>query len=201
MAETASSELNPWIAIWTEPRATIQQIVDGDPKHLVLILAPLAGAADALTRNSELAFSSEGAFVGLALVGAVLGFVMLYVYAYLLRWTGKWLGGTGELVAIRAVYVWSSIPKIVSGMLMTLVWVVLALTPGPVAGIDIAVMLMIVTLGAWSFVLHCKCLGQVQGFSAWKGLANSLLATLAVIVPIAGVGILFSVLLAALSGM
>lgn len=30
----------------------------------------------------------------------------------------------------------------------------------------------------WSLVLQCKCLGEVQGFSAWKAILNYLLAGL-----------------------
>jgi hypothetical protein len=49
---------------------------------------------------------------------------------------------------------------------------------------EVAVGLMILTLGIWSFVLNCNCLGQVQGFSAWKGLANMMLSFTVVVVPI-----------------
>jgi hypothetical protein len=34
-----------------------------------------------------------------------------------------------------------------------------------------------------------KCLGEAQGFSAWKALANSLVAVLVMIAPLAIVGI------------
>ena len=177
-------ELNPWVSMWTEPQATIRQILDRDPTHLVLILAPLLGIAEALTRNSALAYSSIEAFVGLVVTGAILGVVLLYLGAYLIRWTGGWMGGTASLVSIRAAYAWSSLPKILSGILLLAAWGVAALMPGPIAGMDLAVILMIVTLAVWGVVLHCHCLGEVQGFSAWKALANSILALLLGIVPI-----------------
>ena len=177
-------ELNPWVSMWTEPQATIRQILDRDPTPLVLILAPRLGIAEALTRNSALAYSSIEAFVGLVVTGAILGVVILYLGAYLIRWTGGWMGGTASLVSIRAAYAWSSLPKILSGILLLAAWGVAALMPGPIAGMDLAVILMIVTLAVWGVVLHCHCLGEVQGFSAWKALANSILALLLGIVPI-----------------
>jgi len=176
--------INPWLSIWTEPRATIQQVVDGDTNMMVLILAPLAGIASALTRNSGLAYSGLENFLGLVVAGGIGGYVIVFLGAYLVRWTGGWLGGTASLSSIRAASVWSSIPAITSAVLLLLLWVVLSQLSGPVAGMEVAAQLMILTLGIWSFVLTCKCLGQVQGFSAWKGLANMLLSLTVVLVPI-----------------
>jgi hypothetical protein len=44
-----------------------------------------------------------------------------------------------------------------------------------------------VILGVWAIVVFLKCLGEVQGFSAWKALGNYLLLCLVIIVPILGV--------------
>jgi hypothetical protein len=157
MDNEKQEQLNPWLSIWSEPRATIQQVVDGDTNMMVLILAPLAGIASALTRNSGLAYSGLENLLGLVVAGCIGGYLFVFLGAYLLRWTGYWLGGTASLSSIRAASVWSSIP---------------------------AIGLMILTLGIWSFVLNCNCLGQVQGFSAWKGLANMMLSFTVVLVPI-----------------
>ena len=176
--------INPWLSIWTEPRATIQQVVDGDTNMMVLILAPLAGIASALPRNIELAYSGLDNLLGLVLAGCIGGYVFVFLSAYLTRWTGYWLGGTASLVSIRAAHVFSSIPMITSAVLLLLLWVVLSHLNGPIAGMEIGIRLMIATLGIWSAVLYCKCLGQVQGFSAWKGLANMMLSLTVVVVPI-----------------
>jgi hypothetical protein len=184
MENEEQEKLNPWLSIWTEPRATIQQVVDGEPKLMVLILAPLAGIADALRSNNELAYSGLENLIGLVVAGGIGGYVIVFLGAYPVRWTGGWLGGTASLGAIRAAGVWSSVPKITSAVLLLLLWVVLSQLSGPVAGMEVAAQLMILTLGIWSFVLSCKCYGQVQGFSAWKGLANMLLSFAVVVVPI-----------------
>jgi len=194
MKNEEQEKRNPWLSIWTEPRATIQQVVDGDPKLMVLILAPLAGIADALTRSNELAYSGVENFLGLVVDGGIGGYLFVFLGAYLLRWTGGWLGGTASLSSIRAASVWSSIPKITSAVLLIMLWVVFSQFSGPVEGMEVAFGLMILTLGIWSFVLSCKCLGQVQGFSAWKGLANMMLSLAVVVVPIIVIVIVVSVL-------
>jgi hypothetical protein len=42
-----------------------------------------------------------------------------------------------------------------------------------------------IVVGVWAIVIFLKALGQVQGFSAWKALGNTLLASLVVLVPLA----------------
>jgi len=51
-----------------------------------------------------------------------------------------------------------------------------------------------VVLNVWSFVIALHCLGQVQGFSAWRALGNQALTALVLLVPIAIIMFLFIVL-------
>ncbi|MCW5844566.1 MAG: hypothetical protein KIT77_25160 [Caldilinea sp.] len=51
-------------------------------------------------------------------------------------------------------------------------------------------------LQAWSAVLYAECVAQVQGFSAWRALLNTLLAGMLVIVP----GVLLLLALRMLAG-
>jgi hypothetical protein len=44
----------------------------------------------------------------------------------------------------------------------------------------------------WSVVAVLKCLGEVQGFSAWKAFANALLAGGIVLIPLFAAVVLFS---------
>ena len=39
-------------------------------------------------------------------------------------------------------------------------------------------------IAVWAFVVFLKCLGQVQGFSAWKALGNTLLVVPVILLPI-----------------
>lgn len=96
---------SPWLTIWTSPRATIRRIVDYDPKHLVLVLAMLAGFANALNTTSA---NNLGDILSIpiillicAIIGPIFGVIGLYVYGALLKWTGGWIGGQGSSVQIR----------------------------------------------------------------------------------------------------
>lgn len=192
--------LNPWSSIWTQPRATIQQIVDTNPRHSVLVLAALAGIGDVLNRASVKHLGDHLHWPMILLLAAVIGpiggILGLYVAGALLRWTGKWLGGNAPIEHVRAAVAWSNVPVIWA---LTL-WVpqiaifgqelFTAETPRISAHPALIYSLLgfgviDFTVGIWTLVVFFKCLGQVQGFTAWKAVGNSLLATLIIIVPIA----------------
>jgi hypothetical protein len=67
----------------------------------------------------------------------------------------------------------------------------------PALGIPlIALSLLEVVLGVWTFVLLCHTIAEVQGFrSAWRGLGNVVLAGAVIVVPL----LLFAFALSALT--
>jgi hypothetical protein len=102
--------------MWTRPRATIAQIVQRDPTHMVLVLAAIAGFGQALDRASmRSAGDTLGLptiFVAAAVAGPVDGLVTLYLGSLLLRLTGSWIGGKASGEQIRAAMAWSGVPLI-----------------------------------------------------------------------------------------
>ena len=52
MNSEAQQALNPWVAIWTRPRATIRQQVERDPEAWVLALVAMAGVGHLLSDAS-----------------------------------------------------------------------------------------------------------------------------------------------------
>jgi len=202
----------PWLTIWTRPRQTISRIAAETPTRMVLPLAALAGIADALAQNRNNSGDLTGALSGIEIMigalvaGPIVGIIVLYGFAALTWLTGRWIGGEGSPVTIRAAFAWASIPKI-TAMLVMLGPIVLY---GPKiltrdiglddAGVqswsDLVILgiflVIIVALRIWSFVVYLHCLGQVQGFSAWKALGNSLLAMLVLVVPIAVLSVILT---------
>lgn len=191
--------LNPWFSMWTRPRATIAQIVERDPTHLVLLLAALGGFGETLDRASMRSAGDTvdvpAIFLLAATGGSVGGIITLYLGGLLLRWTGSWIGGRASPEQIRAAIAWAGVPVIWS----LLLWIPeLALfgnelftsaTPRIDASIVLTVLLLSffvieTVIAVWAFVAFLKSLGQVQGFSAWKALGNTLLVVLVIIVPI-----------------
>ena len=198
---------NPWRSIWTEPRATIQRIVDSNPEAWVLSLAAIGGFSQVLDRASQRNAGDKldvlTIFLIAAAAGPVGGIVSLYVGGALIGWTGKWLGGRAPRQNIRAAIGWSNVPLVWSLAL----WVPeLALfgkelftsaTPRldeslPLTFTLVAFAVVEVAIAIWAIVVFLKCVGQVQGFSAWKALANVLLAVAVVVVPVVAMVLLLS---------
>ena len=104
--EIQPNDSNPWLSIWTSPRGTIRRIVDSDPKHHVIILAMLAGFGEFLDHaaggNAGDKFSLQVILIICAIVGPILGIVILYIGSALMRWTGSWLGGQASSIEVRA---------------------------------------------------------------------------------------------------
>ncbi len=192
--------LNPLLAIWTRPRATIQQIIDDDPEGWVLALAAIAGIGqtlnDASTRSSGDSLDLPSIFIIAVIAGPLLGILGLYAVGALLRWTGRWIGGHASQVEIRCASAWSQVPAIWAMLLwVPELWLFgsemfTEQTPridaDPTLQVVLLVIVMIeIVITIWSIVVFLECLGQVQGFSAWKALGNSILAGLVIVVPIA----------------
>ncbi len=189
--------LTPWTSIWTRPRETIREIVFSNPTRSVLLLTALAGFSTALD-NASIASMGDTLdlvmiFGIVAIVGPIGGIIGLYIGAALLRWMGMWIGGAASSMDIRAAMAWSNVP---------IIWALLLWIPkfflfgrelftSDTPKIDASERLIYSFLGfgvievlvsIWAFIIFLKCLGEVQGFSAWKALGNTLLAGLAPIV-------------------
>ena len=195
---TEAQALNPWISMWTKPRATIRQIVAADPRRLVLALAAVAGISEGFDIASNarefLDVTILPAVLSFAAVsGAILGICGLYICAAVVRWTGIWIGGQASSLHIRAAIAWSRLPVVWIAPL----WLPMTALYGQELFTDkapaldatvggqpaMALSLLCFYLAGfvaelWSFFLLLKSLGEVQGFSAWKALGNLILASL-----------------------
>ena len=177
---TEEKPLNPWFSIWLRPRATIQQIVDTNPTRLVLVLVVLAGLPSVFEVCSKKTSLPTSLFLSFIL-GPLLGIIILYIGGALLHLTGRWLGGLASPQNIRAALAWSNVP-IIWALLLWIPKLSLFWSTSDVSFIDnsdpVGFILLEKMIGIWSFVILLKCLGQVQGFSVWRALGNSILAAL-----------------------
>lgn len=203
---TPARSTTPWKDIWFQPRRTIQDIIDTDPRYDVLPLAALVGISNALDRAS---LKNAGDTLDLAVIigicvvgGAVSGLITLFLFGWLLEASGRWLGGRGSQLNLRAAMAWGSLPVICTLPL----WIPQIVLYGkeifsqeaPRIGGDpvpFTILLLVeLVLAVWGVVLVLKCIGQVQGFSAWRALGNLLLATLLIVVPLLLLLVLLTVL-------
>ena len=208
-AHNTAAELNPWVSIWTQPRATIQQIVDSDPEQSVLILAGIAGFVSTLdsVRDAGLGDGIPWFYIVLicALIGSLLGIAGLYVFSFLLHWTGKWLDGRASQPLIRAAGAWAQVP-IIWGLLLWVPLIALfgqdlfrsgsfGLESNPFFSYLVPITSIGIALGVWSLVLSLHCLAQVQGFSVWKALGNYVLVIAVVVIPVTIIFVIFLTML------
>jgi hypothetical protein len=199
VSEESSAVGNPWISAWRRPRATIQHIIDTDPEKQVVALAALSGIVQTFLNAISRSLGDQVALpvlLGLILiVGPILGVIGLYLWAVLLRWTGRWIGGNARTLNLRAAVAWGSAPMILGGIFLVPALLIgghelfteltprLEQRPLRLIAVGLLVVLQAVT-AIWSAIAMLKMIGQVQGFSAWRALGNSLLAALVVFVPL-----------------
>jgi hypothetical protein len=196
---TPIEKLNPWFSIWTKPRATMQQIIETNPTGFVLLLAAVSGYGEALNQASINGAGDQLAWplilVLAGIFGPIGGVIGLYLMGFIMHWTGRWIGGQASPQQLRAALAWASVPMI----WCLLIWIPELMLFGQElftstepniesdpfllsAAVGFGILETIIAV--WAFIVCLHCLGQVQGFSAWRALANTVLAGLVVLGPI-----------------
>jgi hypothetical protein len=155
----------------------------------VLLLGSLGGIAHMLfelsDRETEAKQPVEVLLGSAVVLGAVFGLLVLFIFPPVIRWTGRWLGGAGETSAIRTAIAWASVPYVASlavwGVEFWIIGSSLVTSPQrvesdpQVSSAAAAFGLVFAALSIWAIVLFVKCVGEAQGFPAWKAVLNSIL--------------------------
>lgn len=186
------------ISICIRPRETIQYIVDTHPKYLIfwlVILAPISTILHQFSLNHVGdSFQWPLMFLMVLILSGVVGLSGFYIISVLNYWTGKWIGGKASLESIQAAMAWSLVPIIFSLSLWVLAIALcgydLFTSKEPILSRSLSnTMMGILTtesiLEIWFVIIYCKCLGQVQGFSAWRAWVNNALSCFILMIPIA----------------
>jgi len=197
--------MNPFITIWFSPKRTIRAIVDQNPKFLVLFLALMAGAVEVGMQGVTLASQFNAPLLWTvifsAVIGGVLGLIGLYFFGFLYRWIGSWFGGKATGAEARAAVAWAKVPTFVIFGIWLLIYFLagdvlgaLSRAPEQLSGGTVALVLGYVAagfwFGTWSFVMLCLMLGEVHGFSGWKGLLIVLIQSVLLIPVVFVIGLL-----------
>jgi hypothetical protein len=173
---TVGLDGNPWLTIWTSPRATIRGIVDTDPTRNVLLLAVITGFNAVIGNTIQYQLGIITALLTSLFGGALYGIAVLYLNGLLLSITGRWLGGIATSEQIRASQAWASVPVVplaVGGLAMLLI-------PGALGPILLLYGVASIVLAIWCFVLCINTLAEVQQFSGWSAFGSMFLAGLLV---------------------
>jgi hypothetical protein len=190
--------ITPFLAIWTDPRATIRRIVETEPTRNVLALALVGGGLGALesawfaalghpatvSRLWPIAVAFRVAF------GAVWGVIGLYAAGWLVGVFCRALGGVASSIELRAALAWSSIPGITATAL-SIAAVLLGVINPPhfghhlmpkMNGSTAELGLLNGVLIFWGFIVQLKCIGEVNRFSAWRAFTAIILIAVALTV-------------------
>ncbi len=169
----------------------------------MLALAALSGIVNALDkaslRNAGDKMDTLTIWVFSFIGGPIGGILTLFLGGFLVRWTGKFLGGQGTSEHLRAAFSWTSVPLIASFPLLLAEAVFLGdemfksstpifdkLTDDNLVLLFtlLAVYVTGFVLSIWSVCLMIITISEVQGFSKWRAFANLIISVLVVIVPI-----------------
>lgn len=195
---TSDFPLTPWTSIWTKPRQTVRQVLDTDPKRHVLLLAALAGASNALGNGVELLANAPdlkwllGLCAEVVLIGAVVSMASLFVGAWILTGLGRLSGGVGRSFELRTAIAYANIISVwclpLNLCAVLLSWYVVH-NPGEIvmAGVLMAIGLMMIVCGIWYLVVLCATIAEAHQFSGRLGAATVLLPILLGVAIVLGV--------------
>jgi hypothetical protein len=197
---------NPWLTIWTRPRATIRGIVETKPGYGVLRIALLYSLFTAFSQLQSYTMAPREFRPGMlglfCLVGLLVWAPLIFLMGWLYAGVGRWLGGQATAREMRAAISWPLVPMLTTVPLWLVVYVVFAKTifgsepfflpsNSSLFLASLVVMMVQVVLSIWGFVLMLKTIGEVHRFSAWKALGTILLAGLVAGVVLLGIVLVF----------
>lgn len=186
---------NPWLAIWTQPRATIREIIADNPNRSLWILASIYGFCSLMNLFQSLMLGvrmSTGALFLLAVVlSPIWGYINFTVWSWFVTWTGKWFKGEGRFITIRSAYAWSCVPITLNIPL----WLLMVITFGHQLFVNFSgqalshskvtflffILISKVVLAMWSLVIYLNALAEVQKFTMIRAILNVVVAALILI--------------------
>lgn len=186
-------KFNPWLTIWTQPRATIRRIVEENPNRSLWLLAAIYGFVSLINNAQTLALGQTLGLLSIFLLVIVLapiwGYIFFTIWSFSVFLVGKLFKGAGAFRAVRAAYTWSCVPFTVNLIL----WIVLTcifgqklFTLNPISenlteGLTyfmFFVLIARVVLAVWSLVIYFNALAEVQMYSVLKAIFNVILAAI-----------------------
>ncbi len=195
----------PFFSIWRRTRKTTRKAIDLKVFRYSIILVLAAGIAMFFHIASDEGWGDDLALHWLILLGLTAGpaayLLWIFFYTWLIKITGKILRGKGTYKELFIAGALGDIPMIWSG----LIWVVLIpwlgqhafisetsranlsdlnldkFDPAIPLAIAAIVMVPVLIIGAftfliWMIIINCKTIAEAQGFSAWEGLVNHVIA-------------------------
>jgi hypothetical protein len=179
-----TSRRSPFVSAWLRPGETFSDVIAGDPRRHVLMLAALGGIATVAVQVLAVGLPVAPLDWRLAILfvaaGVLFGIVSLYLNGLAFRWVGLLFGGHASQAQIRAAIAWSSLPSILALVLCVATWAWLTYAGGAAAsslviGITAGIAGL---LSLWGFVIMLLMLARAQGFGFWRTFATAVVGAL-----------------------
>lgn len=175
--------MNPWITGWTQPKETIRNILATNPKHGFWPLVIASSLSIAFSTSYSHSIGMKNApwmFFGVLFVATLCSSILnVYFMGWVLKITGKILGGQGSSASFRAAILWSSLPN----LLFIFVWLMLLILRPESTFIlnanhntTLLINLIGLTIFCWQFYLLTGMTREVQGFSTIRSVMNLITA-------------------------
>lgn len=114
--EKLPKKKNPWITVWYAPRQTLLQILSTDPTRDIGVLVILSMIVQLIIYAYQTDLADEYPVMTMIATGVLLsiagGYILLYIFSWLLKFTGDLLGGEASSSDLRVVIAWSLVPFI-----------------------------------------------------------------------------------------
>jgi hypothetical protein len=184
-----TQNFNPWLEIWTCPRATIRRIVSEKPDRSLWVLAAIYGFGSLIGNAQSLGFGQSLNFLAIFLIVILLspiwGYIFFSLWSAVVYWIGKLFKGVGTFHSVRAAYAWSCVPLAIN----IPIWIILSVVFGqelfqpsfgsgdldtPSFVLLFAALLIRLAMAVWSLVIYFNALAEVQSYSILKSILNVL---------------------------
>ena len=192
------NRISPWRDIWFRPRRAIGYVVDTNPEYFMFALAIAWTFVHASQKSSNDSLGDKNTLATMIVTWTFAAFVWgplgIYLNGAIAFWTGKKLGGKCDDAArVRAALTWGAVPYLLTVIPLAALYALVGFemfttaTPKLDAADDITLFVIIgltvlnIAFYIWSWITSSHTLGEVFGFSAWRGFAVQILPALALI--------------------
>lgn len=190
--------------IWTKPRQVFTFIGNTGYDKYFIVLLVLAGISNAFDRSiSQSTGNGLSLWAVIALcvfMGGLLGWILYYLYGWVLSVSGRWLNGKARSSELVKILAYGSLPSIMA-MVLVIPQVMLygneIFKSSPTIYLESTLENVIyysifgleTILGLWSIVLVVVGISVIQEFSIGMAILNLILAILLIILPFVFIGI------------
>lgn len=199
--------LNPWKSMWIRPRETIREVVDVDPKQNFWALAGIYGfpLMIQIMQNASVGQSLNNyiIFIISLVLSFVAGYIGISITSLFMLWTGRWIKGKATYLEMRAAVSWSNITNLVRIVTLLILMGVFGremffvsfpemIFTKPQFYLVIVMTIIQFAAAIWSLVLYFISVSEVQRFSVWKAVLNTIFAFVILIILIWFIGTIVS---------